>query len=126
VLVEAIVEERITCDESWIDSKTETVSNACKESSRRRTPTAPWTPEEDQKLVSAVNKVGMRNWTLVSKALDGQRTGKQCRARYKQHLMEDTRTGGWTAEEDAIILREQVIFFLFRIFLCADILPCSG
>mmetsp|Transcript_21847 Transcript_21847/g.59841 ORF Transcript_21847/g.59841 Transcript_21847/m.59841 type:complete len:268 (-) Transcript_21847:1355-2158(-) len=57
VLVEAIVEERITCDESWIDSKTETVSNACKESSRRRTPTAPWTPEEDQKLVSAVNKV---------------------------------------------------------------------
>jgi len=107
VLVEAIVEERITCDESWIDSKTETVSNACKESSRRRTPTAPWTPEEDQKLVSAVNKVGMRNWTLVSKALDGQRTGKQCRARYKQHLMEDTRTGGWTAEEDAIILREQ-------------------
>ena len=40
----------------------------------------PWTKEEDQLVVSLVQKYGPKKWSLISKHLKG-RIGKQCRER---------------------------------------------
>ena len=34
-----------------------------------------------------------------------QRTGKQCRERYKNHLKGDIKKGQWTKDEDNLIVR---------------------
>ncbi|GMH79202.1 hypothetical protein TL16_g08066, partial [Triparma laevis f. inornata] len=45
-------------------------------------------------------------WTTVAEALGG-RSGKQCRERWHNHLNPDVKKGGWTEEEDRIIIKMQ-------------------
>jgi hypothetical protein len=49
-----------------------------------------------------------RDWQSIALQLNGGRTGKQCRQRFNYHLQHDFKTGGWTTEEDRIIVDEQV------------------
>ena len=37
----------------------------------------------------------------------GDRTGKQCRERYMNHLQGGIKKGDWTPEEDRIIIEQQ-------------------
>ncbi|CAN0465059.1 unnamed protein product, partial [Ectocarpus sp. 12 AP-2014] len=61
-----------------------------------------WTPEEDKLLVSIVNE-GHKNWGSLSARVPG-RTSKQCRERWCHHLDPRIVKGGWTEEEDQIII----------------------
>ena len=81
--------------------------NVRKETSR--SPISLWTPNEDQILLKAVSNCAEReDWTLVAQSLPG-RTGKQCWHRFHYHLKDKFRIGGWTQEEDAIILQQQAV-----------------
>ena len=48
-----------------------------------------------------------RDWSNIAKLLKNRRTGKQCRQRYNYHLQHDFKTGGWSREEDRMIVDEQ-------------------
>ena len=66
----------------------------------------PWTPQEDQLLLSIISGAGRKDWSIISLRL-GDRTGKQCRQRYNYHLEQEYKKGGWTSEEDRTIVRLQ-------------------
>jgi myb proto-oncogene protein len=58
-----------------------------------------WTPEEDAKLIEAVTEFG-KDWLVVAAKVPN-RTNVQCRYRWIMYLDLDTKSGKWTAEEDA-------------------------
>ena len=64
----------------------------------------PWTKEEDRMLAIVVNRYGPSNWDILAKHLF-QRTGKQCRERYRNMLDPNVRKGNWSPEEDHVILQ---------------------
>jgi len=63
-----------------------------------------WTVEEDSHLTHIVEEFGARNWTFIATQVEG-RTGKQCRERWRNHLVPGLRKDPFTPEEDEIILR---------------------
>lgn len=63
----------------------------------------PWTPEEDDKVVSLVQRYGQKKWSFIAGELKG-RLGKQCRERWYNHLNPDINKSEWTKEEDEIIM----------------------
>ena len=63
----------------------------------------PWTPEEDAKVISLVQKYGQKKWSFIAGELKG-RLGKQCRERWYNHLNPDINKGEWTKREDEIII----------------------
>ena len=63
----------------------------------------PWTQEEDETLITMVEKLGPKNWSQIALALPG-RIGKQCRERWHNHLNPNIRRERWTDEEDAKIV----------------------
>lgn len=71
----------------------------------------PWTTEEDQELVALVEKGGSGEqnnspkWSDIAQAITTQRTGKQCRERYLNHLKPRLRFEDWTAPEDSLLIR---------------------
>jgi len=65
-----------------------------------------WSAKEDTKLRSLVTEHGTGAWSYVSVELGG-RTGKQCRERWHNHLDPAVVKGGWTREEDDLIMRLQ-------------------
>lgn len=64
----------------------------------------PWTPEEDAMVVQLVAEHGQKKWSFIARKLQG-RLGKQCRERWYNHLSPDIKKGGWTDEEDEIIIQ---------------------
>lgn len=62
-----------------------------------------WTDEEDENLKKLVEMYGTANWTLIAQSLP-ERTGKQCRERFHNHLNIGIKKGDWTEEEDRIII----------------------
>jgi len=65
-----------------------------------------WTEEEDEKLLKLVAEYGTKVWSAHGQKM-GDRTGKQCRERYMNHLQGGIKKGEWTAEEDRIIVEQQ-------------------
>lgn len=63
----------------------------------------PWTPAEDAMVVELVHKYGQKKWSFIARQLQG-RLGKQCRERWYNHLSPDIKKGGWTEEEDRLII----------------------
>ena len=63
----------------------------------------PWTPQEDDLVRELVHKYGHKKWSFIARQLHG-RLGKQCRERWYNHLDPDIKKGGWTEEEDKIII----------------------
>jgi len=61
-----------------------------------------WRPEEDARLLELMKEFG-QSWAMISSKLPG-RTGKQVRDRYVNNLAPGIRCGGWTPEEDQVIL----------------------
>ena len=63
----------------------------------------PWTTEEDLLVVRLVQEYGQKKWSFIARQLQG-RLGKQCRERWYNHLSPDIKKGGWTDEEDKLII----------------------
>ncbi|EAX95151.1 Myb-like DNA-binding domain containing protein [Trichomonas vaginalis G3] len=62
-----------------------------------------FSPREDAKLVSLVNKLGTSNWKAVASKMFG-RTPRQCKDRYTRFLSPDVNKSEWTEEEDRLLL----------------------
>ncbi|XP_029130426.1 transcription factor MYB16 [Cajanus cajan] len=65
----------------------------------------PWTPEEDKKLISYVEKHGHGNWRSFPAKADLQRCGKSCRLRWINYLKPDIKRGDFSLEEDQTIIQ---------------------
>ncbi|OEL28874.1 Transcription factor RAX2 [Dichanthelium oligosanthes] len=65
----------------------------------------PWSPEEDDALRTYVQRHGSGgNWIAMPKKAGLKRCGKSCRLRWLNYLRPDIRHGGFTDEEDAVII----------------------
>lgn len=65
-----------------------------------------WTEAEDAKLLELVRVHGTKVWSAHGQKM-GDRTGKQCRERYMNHLQGGIKKGEWSPEEDRIIIEQQ-------------------
>lgn len=69
----------------------------------RKSGPKPWTKEEDNMLLTLVQTMQWpMKWTVVAHALQ-DRTGKQCRERYVNHLNPRLKSSDWAPIEDATI-----------------------
>ena len=73
-------------------------------STTRKIRLGPWQEEEDQILMQWVEENGPYNWSRCAKKIK-ERTGKQCRERWKNNLCSDIKKGRWTSEENLLILK---------------------
>ncbi|KAF3622384.1 Myb-related protein Myb4 [Capsicum annuum] len=65
----------------------------------------PWSPEEDNILKNFLEKNGTGgNWIALPQKAGLRRCGKSCRLRWLNYLRPDIKHGGFTEEEDNIIL----------------------
>ncbi|KAI0409175.1 Homeodomain-like protein [Xylaria palmicola] len=62
-----------------------------------------WNKHEDERLLDAVERHGQK-WTLVANKV-GFRSPDQCAKRWQSKLDPNLEHGGWTAEEDELLLR---------------------
>ena len=65
----------------------------------------PWTKEEDQTIIDCI-EAGITKWSEIAERIPG-RIGKQCRERWFNHLDPSLKKGGWTEEEDAVLVEAQ-------------------
>lgn len=65
-----------------------------------------WSSEEDAALLEIIAVQGAKDWSAISAKLQS-RSAKQCRERYHNHLQPNIKKGGWSADEDNIILTMQ-------------------
>ncbi|KAM7472810.1 hypothetical protein LguiA_010993 [Lonicera macranthoides] len=64
----------------------------------------PWSPEEDAKLKSYIEKYGTgNNWIALPQKIGLKRCGKSCRLRWLNYLRPNIKHGGFSEEEDNII-----------------------
>ncbi|KAL3732781.1 hypothetical protein ACJRO7_022323 [Eucalyptus globulus] len=63
----------------------------------------PWSAEEDQVLTRLVGRYGPRNWSLISRHIQG-RSGKSCRLRWCNQLSPAVEHRPFSADEDEAIL----------------------
>ena len=65
----------------------------------------PFNAEEDALIVDFVNKNGPRSWPRITQLLP-QRSSKQCRERWFNHLDPNVSKGAWTPDEDLRIFEQ--------------------
>ncbi|XP_024988774.1 transcription factor MYB15-like [Cynara cardunculus var. scolymus] len=63
-----------------------------------------WDLEEDQKLISYINRYGIWNWSHMPKFAGLSRSGKSCRLRWMNYLKPDLKKGSFSKEEERSIL----------------------
>ena len=63
----------------------------------------PWSKTEDEQLRKGVEKYGIDNWEIIAESFP-QRTKKQCKERYHNHLDPNITRKAWTEEEDNLML----------------------
>ncbi|XP_059275687.1 transcription factor MYB53-like [Lycium ferocissimum] len=64
----------------------------------------PWTTEEDEKLMEYIQEHGHGNWQLVPRRAGLNRCGKSCRLRWTNYLRPDIKRGGFSEEEEEMII----------------------
>ncbi|KAJ3681680.1 hypothetical protein LUZ60_014253 [Juncus effusus] len=64
-----------------------------------------WTPEEDLRLISFIQKYGHTNWRALPKKAGLLRCGKSCRLRWINYLRPDIKRGNFTKEEEETIIK---------------------
>ncbi|CAJ1967129.1 unnamed protein product [Sphenostylis stenocarpa] len=65
----------------------------------------PWTQEEDQILISYIQKHGHGNWRALPKLAGLLRCGKSCRLRWINYLKPDIKRGNFSSEEEDVIIK---------------------
>lgn len=68
-----------------------------------------WTEDEDQQLRKLVEQHGPKRWSLISQTLK-TKGSKQCRRRWKNYLNAEIKKGGWSPEEDAILMKGHAMY----------------
>ena len=77
--------------------------SASEKGGRRKAGPKVWTKEEDNMLLSMVQSMRMpMKWSIVAQQMP-DRTGKQCRERYVNHLNPRLKVADWNPVEDATI-----------------------
>ena len=66
----------------------------------KRKPGKAWTPDEDLRLIEAVQKYGTNNWNFVVEAVGKQRNRGQCSQRWFRDLDPSITRGKWSYEEE--------------------------
>lgn len=85
------------------DSPSPAMAGTSSSSGKRKNGPKAWTKEEDVLLLSIVQSMRMpMKWSLVAQSLP-ERTGKQCRERYVNHLNPRLKVTDWSPVEDATI-----------------------
>eukprot|EP00186_Timspurckia_oligopyrenoides_P001706 CAMPEP_0182441676 /NCGR_PEP_ID=MMETSP1172-20130603/659_1 /TAXON_ID=708627 /ORGANISM="Timspurckia oligopyrenoides, Strain CCMP3278" /LENGTH=222 /DNA_ID=CAMNT_0024636119 /DNA_START=31 /DNA_END=699 /DNA_ORIENTATION=+ len=74
--------------------------------SQLKRPKLHWTSAEDEMLKCLLEKYGMKRWRTISEVMK-DKTGKQCRERWVNHLDPNIRKSQWTVAEDKFILQKQ-------------------
>ncbi|XP_027061061.2 transcription factor MYB63 [Coffea arabica] len=64
----------------------------------------PWSPAEDYRLISFIQKQGHANWRALPKQAGLLRCGKSCRLRWINYLRPDVKRGNFTPEEEQTII----------------------
>ncbi|XP_071730318.1 transcription factor MYB58-like [Rutidosis leptorrhynchoides] len=70
----------------------------------------PWSPAEDVRLVSYIQKHGHPNWRSLPKQAGLLRCGKSCRLRWINYLRPDLKRGNFTPQEESSIIRLHATF----------------
>ncbi|CAI0555537.1 unnamed protein product [Linum tenue] len=65
----------------------------------------PWSPAEDLRLMTFIQKYGHENWRSLPKQAGLSRCGKSCRLRWINYLRPDVKRGNFTPEEEDSIIR---------------------
>nr|AVI04975.1 downstream cold-responsive protein MYB15-1 [Hevea brasiliensis] len=65
----------------------------------------PWSPAEDLRLVTFIQKHGHENWRALPKQAGLLRCGKSCRLRWINYLRPDVKRGNFTKEEEDTIIK---------------------
>ncbi|EOY13972.1 Myb domain protein 58 isoform 1 [Theobroma cacao] len=65
----------------------------------------PWSPAEDLRLITFIQKHGHENWRALPKQAGLLRCGKSCRLRWINYLRPDVKRGNFTREEEDTIIR---------------------
>ncbi|XVE63195.1 hypothetical protein DITRI_Ditri07aG0000200 [Diplodiscus trichospermus] len=65
----------------------------------------PWSPAEDLRLVTFIQKHGHENWRALPNQAGLLRCGKSCRLRWINYLRPDVKRGNFTIEEEETIIR---------------------
>ncbi|CAH8381310.1 unnamed protein product [Eruca vesicaria subsp. sativa] len=68
-----------------------------------------WTEEEDQKLVTYINKYGTGDWRFLPHKAGLQRCGKSCRLRWLNYLRPGVKKGKFSPQEEEAIINFQSI-----------------
>lgn len=74
-----------------------------------------WSAKEDSEIARLVAVHGTKKWSEIAAHLNslgfsGNRTGKQCRTRWLNHLDPNISRDSWTEEEEQIIYDAQKTF----------------
>jgi hypothetical protein len=64
-----------------------------------------FTPEEDAQLARLVQNIGDNDWSKIASFMCN-RNARQCRERYRNYLDPGLRWGGWTPEEDRLLMNK--------------------
>ena len=70
----------------------------------KRSKAKQWSPQEDSKLIKAIDKYGTDNWGVIAKEVGNGRTRGQCSQRWSRCLNPDILHGKWTPEEEKTLL----------------------
>ncbi|XP_057948314.1 transcription factor MYB16-like [Malania oleifera] len=65
----------------------------------------PWTPEEDEKLMSYIEQHGHGSWRALPSKAGLQRCGKSCRLRWTNYLRPDIKRGKFSMQEEQTIIQ---------------------
>ncbi|PIN13285.1 hypothetical protein CDL12_14091 [Handroanthus impetiginosus] len=65
----------------------------------------PWTPEEDQKLLTYIQEHGHGSWRALPPKAGLQRCGKSCRLRWTNYLRPDIKRGKFSLQEEQTIIQ---------------------
>lgn len=88
---------------SHIKSTSDSADKASSSGGKKKSGPKTWSKEEDTQLLNMVQKMRMPiKWSLVSQSMP-DRTGKQCRERYVNHLNPRLKNCDWSPAEDATI-----------------------
>ncbi|XP_076956445.1 transcription factor WER-like [Bidens hawaiensis] len=68
-----------------------------------------WSAEEDQKLISYIEKYGIWNWSQMPRFAGLSRNGKSCRLRWMNYLKPNVKRGNFSKEEEEIILHSHAL-----------------
>jgi hypothetical protein len=68
----------------------------------------PFTEAEDQTILDFVRANGAKNWNFVASELEN-RTPKQCRERWHNHLDPSIQKGPWSPDEDQVLAEKQAV-----------------